>query len=321
MHLQQESARSTRTRYTRNVPVPVVCALCSAPSQHLEVVTRHVFGDSEGRAFFKCNQCSVIFLFPQLSDDEERRFYAEEFGSFMARRSGEAGGWESGESHLAANRAVFERRREVVGDLFNNIETCLELGSSSGFMLKPLLDRGVACTGIEPSGIFAEFSRSLGIETYSDLAECTERGARFDLVMHFFVLEHLRDPVGVTKQLLSLVRPGGHLVFEVPCSLDPLVSLLQVPAFEHFYWSVAHRWYFDPTSLKFVVDACQLPVTLLPHQRYGYDNHFVWARDGRPGGEIPIAKAMPPGFNEMYKDALVRSGHFDTVFAMVKVPA
>src|SRR5256885_6140442 len=50
--------------------------------------------------------------------------------------------------------------------------------------------------------------------------------------------------------LFRSLKPGGKIVFEVPNVADPLCSVYDIPAFERFYWSIAHPWYLDRKSTR-----------------------------------------------------------------------
>ena len=68
---------------------------------------------------------------------------------------------------------------------------------------------------------------------------------KFDLIIHFFVLEHIADPIKFIKSLLPLLEKKGQIIFEIPNVADPLHTLYNISAFERFYWSIAHHWYFS----------------------------------------------------------------------------
>ena len=74
------------------------------------------------------------------------------------------------------------------------------------------------------------------------------------------------------------------MIFEVPNAADPLYSIYDIPAFERFYWSVAHAWYFSRASLEHLLTSLGVTFEIMGDQRYDLSNHMVWARDGRPGG-------------------------------------
>ncbi len=299
--------------------LPTCCPLCAAASEQLSVVTPHVYGDHGGRAFFRCGACDAIFLHPGLSAEDERRFYAAEFESFMSGRSGEAGGWTQPERHIAANQPTVARRLRYLRAALPAGGRVLEVGCSSGFMLYPLMEAGYEVTGIEPSGVFRDYLAARGVACHDSLEALGQAGAAgFDAIMHFFVLEHVADPAAFLRAQLDLLRPGGVLVFEVPNAADPLVTVYDIPAFERFYWSVAHYWYFTERSLGHLLGGLDVSWQLVRDQRYDLSNHMVWARDGRPGGMGRFTPQLGAEFDEAYRQALIRSGHCDTLVGILK---
>jgi len=300
--------------------LPAGCPLCGAAAVEQGVVTRHVYGDREGkRAFFHCAGCDVRYLYPGLSAEQEARFYASEFESFMAGRAGAAGGWGKVEDHVRANEPNRLRRMLYLAPRLLAGARVLEIGCSSGFMLAPLIETGHECVGVEPSGAFGEYLRSRGVEVYGSLEQLSAARptARFDLVLHFFVLEHISAPRPFLESQLALLAPHGRIVFEIPNAADPLYSVYDIPAFERFYWSVAHPWYFSERSLQFLLTQLARPFEIIRDQRYDLSNHMVWARDGRPGGTGRFTSALGTALEESYKRGLIRVGRCDTLVGVV----
>jgi SAM-dependent methyltransferase len=301
--------------------LPDRCPLCSAGLEAQSLVTRHVYGDgSASRAFFHCESCDVRYQFPGLTPDEEARFYAAEFEGFMASRSGDAGGWLKTEQHLLANEPTRLRRMKYLSPYLGEAADILEIGCSSGFMLYPLSASGHRCTGIEPSGVFSAFVKGRGLPVFQslELLQRHEPQARFDLIQHFFVLEHIADPRAFLHEQLAMLKPGGRIVFEIPNAADPLYSVYDIPAFERFYWSIAHPWYFSEASLEFLLNQLGCSHEILREQRYDLSNHMVWARDGRPGGMERFTPKLGQETEDLYKQSLIRSGRCDTLVGIIR---
>jgi 2-polyprenyl-3-methyl-5-hydroxy-6-metoxy-1,4-benzoquinol methylase len=300
--------------------LPASCPLCGADARSQTVVTPHVYGDREGgRAFFHCAGCDVRYMFPGLSAEQETRFYASEFEAFMASRAGSAGGWSKVEDHVRANEPTRVRRHEYLRPHLRPGASVLEVGCSSGFMLFPLHEQDHPCVGVEPSGAFGEYLRSRGLEVYGSLDELASAapGRRFDVIMHFFVLEHIAHPLSFLQRLLALLEPGGRMVFEIPNAADPLCTVYDIPAFERFYWSIAHPWYFSEPSLRYLLECTRQAFSIQREQRYDLSNHLVWARDGRPGGMGRFTALFGRELDDAYRKALIAAGHCDTLVGIV----
>ena len=300
--------------------VPLTCPLCESENKFQTVVTKHVYGSPESRksSFFKCEKCGVIYQYPGLTQEEESIFYANEFESFMSKRSGESGGWETVEKHIAANEANKERRMNYLIPHLKNNSKIIEFGCSSGFMLHPLLDKGHTCLGIEPSGVFRNDLLKSGIKVYESIDELLiTNDTKFDLIIHFFVLEHISDPLNFLSKQINLLEKGGKIIFEIPNSADPLFSIYDISAFERFYWSVAHPWYFNEKSLNYLLSRLELNYEIIRDQRYDLSNHLIWARDGKPGGMGRFTDKFGKNIEEIYKKELIKHGYCDTLIAVI----
>jgi len=300
--------------------LPAQCPLCGALPENQSVVTSHVYGAKSGdRAFFWCNSCDVRYLYPRLSAEDEQKFYRAEFEGFMNSRSGDSGGWTDGEHHVLANEATRLRRMKYLPPLSEG-SRILEIGCSSGFMLYPLHELGHCCVGVEPSGLFRAYLSDRGIKNYASLEEVPPEVSvqGFDLIMHFFVLEHIGNALEFLQVQLRMLKRGGLLVFEVPNVSDPLASIYDVPEFERFYWSIAHPWYFSERSLSYLLEKVRQKYEIKFDQRYDLSNHMIWARDGRPGGQGVFADMLGDELNAAYKQALIERKHCDTLIGFIQ---
>ncbi len=280
-----------------------------------------VYGDDSGRAVFVCAVCDVRYLFPGLTPDEEQRLYAAEFELFMANRSGPDAGWDGPERHITVNEAQRRRRMRHLAAMIEPTSRILEVGCGSGFMLYPLAAEGHECVAIEPSGIFSEYVLSRGIRCFRAVDELLDSGTvagSFDLVLHYYVMEHLADPVAFLKAQLDLLKPGGRIVFEVPNANDALTVLYEIPAYTRFIWVVSHRWYFTEKSLAATIARAGGQGEVRLDQRYDLSNHLVWARDGRPGGMGRFTPSLGEEIEDLYRQALIRARVCDTLIGIIQ---
>ena len=303
------------------MPIPTFCPLCNACSSSQSVVTNHVYGSVKKsyRAFFHCNECDVRYQFPRLTPEEENRFYVAEFEAYMDGRAGVSGGWHSAESHIIANENTRMRRMIYLEPHLGKGSRILEIGCSSGFMIHPLIEAGHDCVGVEPSGVFSDFLKKKGLVVYPDIQKLRKERSlkKFDLILHFFVLEHIQEPLTFLREQLGILKKGGKLIFEIPNAADPLYSIFDIAEFERFYWSVAHPWYFSEASLKYLLSHLGCEYEVFREQRYDLSNHLIWARDGRPGGMGRFDEHFGDELNQMYKKRLIETGNCDTLVAVL----
>jgi SAM-dependent methyltransferase len=289
------------------------CRLCNA-EQNQNIRAENVFGGTQEHKFYECSECGVIYLNPPLSEQEEEYFYKKEFEKFMSKRVGDHRDWSNAEKHVQTNKDQILRRWKFLEPHLANNKDILEIGCSSGFMMEAFRNYGLKTVGIEPSGEFLDFLHQKGFEAYEDLKHLPEK--KFDLIVHFFVFEHIRDPFDFLKSTFEMLNDGGVIVAEIPSATDPLTYIFNIPAFENFYWSIAHHYYYTPKSLKFILDKLGYKYELIPEQRYDISNHITWLMNGKPGGQNRF-KFISSRTIESYKQDLKDAWLCDTIFLKI----
>jgi len=301
--------------------IPETCPLCAHRQKTFKVAASHVYAGKENQKFFLCEKCDVVFLFPRLTLEDEKLFYANEFSGFMEKRAAQDFDWSGPRKHLLSNEKQFKRRWPFFQDLVAPEKTVLEIGCSSGFMLLPIKEKGCHVVGIEPSRQFTSFLKHNDITVFSstrDLLDMNGSHSKFDLILHFFVLEHIRNPCHFLKDALGLLDDDGTMVFEVPNRDDPLISIYNIDAFHRFYWSVAHNYYFNRKSLRFVLDQLPCEYEIINEQRYDLSNHMKWALEGKPGGQGEYSAMFTPELEEQYLESMKQKGCCDTSIVRLK---
>ncbi|MFZ5866701.1 MAG: class I SAM-dependent methyltransferase [Thermodesulfobacteriota bacterium] len=290
--------------------VDVACPFCDQGARRRIVDT---VWDSPDAAVYQCSGCELVFIYPIMTLEEEKAFYEAEFSKYMKQRG--ATGETVPAEHFVGNQPEAQRRLKNLGPYLKPDMHVLEIGSSTGFMLAAIQPRVASVTGVEPNLLYADYARGKGLTTYPTLAD-VENG-QYDLILAYYVLEHLRDPVKYLKTLHSLLRLGGILALEVPNVDDALVRFYQVESFDRFYWQRAHYCYYSHRTLKEVLTRAGFEsVEMIPEHRYDFSNHIHWILTGQPGGKGKYAHLFDKDLDAQYARCLKDHWLCDTVFAV-----
>ncbi len=125
------------------------------------------------------------------------KHYDEEYFNWQAS-IGEFGGW--------ANRTKFEA-------YISQADTVLDFGCGGGFLLK-----GLQCQrrlGVEVNPAAATTAKENGIDVYSCADDVED--ASIDVIISNNALEHTLMPLQELQSLYKKLKPGGRIVFVVPC--------------------------------------------------------------------------------------------------------
>ncbi len=103
--------------------------------------------------------------------------------------------------------------------LADDPQRVLDVGCSSGYLARPLTERGVRVVGVELDPEAADEARAVCEDVVVGDVETMElpfEAGSFDVVLCGDLIEHLRDPGSALARLRPFLRPGGRLVLTTP---------------------------------------------------------------------------------------------------------
>jgi SAM-dependent methyltransferase len=266
-------------------------------------------------AVYRCSSCEIVFIHPIMSEEDERSFYESDFAGYMKDRG--APGETLPSEHFDQNWGEAERRAANLRPFLRPDQHVLEIGSATGGLLTAVQPHVASVTGIEPGNQYREYAAGRGIDMVAALEDLA--GRTFDVVLAYYVVEHLRDPLGQLARLRDLLAPGGLLAIEVPNVDDALVRLYEVEAFDRFYWQRAHYFNYSHRTLADVLERAGFEsVETIPEQRYDISNHLHWLARGEPGGKGKYVHIFDERTNREYQRSLKEHWLCDTVFAVAR---
>ena len=182
---------------------------------------RDHFGIAPGTYdFVRCASCGSASLDPVPDADALARYYPREY-TFRALSAADSRtrralrGLEWRLFYRPQYRGRLRSIRRLTGLSSGRV---LEVGCGSGTFLAMVAQAGFDVAGVDISADDTKFAReTYGLDvTEGDLAAVAARSERYDAVFLFYLLEHVPDPVAVTRQAHAMLRPGGVVVAAVP---------------------------------------------------------------------------------------------------------
>lgn len=160
----------------------------------------------------RCRSCQAVFA-PRYADPSE--IYVD---GYMFGEAGEFGlDVRAPEFQRYLMRVAHRRLRMIERATGSRSGSLLDVGSGTGEVLLAARARGWRVQGVEPESTAAEMARARGIDVEISMLEESGLPERaYDTVSAFHVLEHVPDSREFLQTLMRWVRPGGHLVIEVP---------------------------------------------------------------------------------------------------------
>ena len=139
--------------------------------------------------------------------------------TYRARYSEMRPGWQSSGDQLEA----------LVRGYATPEASVLDLGCGRGGVVELFWRDVKLAAGIDPDVPSLAGHRAQGMPILRAVGEHLPFAAdSFDLVVSVWVLEHLRKPLAVFKEVGRVLRPGGHFVFLTPNLRNPLLVLNRI---------------------------------------------------------------------------------------------
>lgn len=192
----------------------------------------------------RCEDCGLIFLNPQPSDDELARIYGANY--FLGSDS-EAGHRTASELKQATARLYLSEIRRYHGPERGRL---LEIGCGEGDLLELAEADGWQVTGVEFSSEAGKIARQRlknGEVRCGELSKAGLASGHFDLCVVSDVIEHVRSPLDFLLEIHRVLKPGGTLFIATP-SIDSWSARFMKQKWMEF--KAEHLTYFDRQTLQ-----------------------------------------------------------------------
>jgi 2-polyprenyl-3-methyl-5-hydroxy-6-metoxy-1,4-benzoquinol methylase len=259
----------------------VRCNLCQNDSTRLFLTT-------PVDTLVRCRRCGLVYVDPrplaEVADYEEEFFlheYKDVYGvDYIADRDNI--------TRLAHRRLKAIERYRQGGKL-------LDVGCAAGFLLAEARRRGWETRGVEVSRFASEYARrELNLDVFlGSLHEAKLPEQEFDVVVLYFVLEHLRDPLALLQEICRILKPGGLLSVAVPNIAGLYFRLNKEAWIAERVCHQSHFYEFSPRTLGRILARAGMQVVALTSEGRYTRGHVLarWVKHLRLGNVL-LAQAV-----------------------------
>lgn len=250
-----------------------------------------------------CEGCGLTLQDPAISPDTMMRQYAM-FSNYLAYGAGDPPLSPTAGRMLA----LLASARISPGRVY-------DIGASTASMLWHFRKHGWSVGGCDLSEVAVNQAKTLN-DIELDHGDCEQTLAArrgIDLVTLSHVLEHIYDPVSVLRKARGALADGGHLLFEVPCLIEPDRNPAGLFTMEHVN-------FFERNSIQNLLilvgfDLARAVVTL---DHFPYPVITVLGRKAEPGHPPRVRNNQPENLAFLRAYDAVEQKRWDAVDARVR---
>ncbi|MBF0231425.1 MAG: class I SAM-dependent methyltransferase [Desulfamplus sp.] len=263
----------------------------------------------------QCKDCSLFFLFPQRTE-EEQKVFDQQYNQYISQREVAVSVKDQKSFADMVDESIRERYEDVK-EFFSVGQSVLEIGAEKGGFLDMINSSVHDVTGVDSCPEYKDLLKDKGYEAYLYIDEIPP-DRQFDVICFFSLLEHIQNPHDFLEQLKRHLKKDGFFLIEVPSAQDPLISLYDIDAFKSFYFQAMHPYVYHVDTLQILFQKRRLKISEIKYkQRYGLANHLQWLRHGVPGGNTLFQDVFSDS-ETSYTNSLEKKGYTDTVYVIAE---
>ncbi len=239
----------------------------------------------------RCRGCGLVISSPMASRQTLDAYYAHYYATgHHADHTRE----EDCEARLEATLAQLgEVQRHARSGRF------LDVGCGAGFVCKAAEKLGFEAHGVDLSQSGIDFGRSRwGLQNLrlGELSDCRYPDGHFEVVHCWHVIEHVRDPVALVREIRRVLAPGGVLCWGTDNHRSLGYVLLRALCalalrFPPIYDGIDHTFGFDPSTITRLLENEGFSSLRLATYSDGFSAGEI-LRDARADGPAKAARTL-----------------------------
>jgi ubiquinone/menaquinone biosynthesis C-methylase UbiE len=192
------------------------CMNCMSTSYHIQGEALGFDPPHNSYSLTRCSQCGLIRTFPLMTDEElagfyQLSYYTDEQKKFIGFIEKTVSFSSSLLAYSVMRRICPEARNEKIRPI-----SVLEPGCGRGMLLKAFHNIGCECYGLERRDFPSkEIDKDIHFSR-GDIYNMPYEEESFDLVILWYVLEHLANPLMALLESRRVLKKGGQLLVAVP---------------------------------------------------------------------------------------------------------
>ncbi len=215
----------------------VDCPVCDRPVAPARRVRARIGGAEI--SIGECKGCRIALQTPRVTVEGSRAYMDSRWASTDPN--------DAYVTDTAGKLAMARHRVRWLNSLGAPSRKILDFGAGNGAFCAACVEAGWECVGIELSRSAIEAARrSYGVDLYGGTLEERPAEAPFGAAVMWDVIEHLRDPLAVLRQIYGRLAPGGVLVVETG-NYESASRLGEGDRWGLYLYD--HMYYFSPASL------------------------------------------------------------------------
>jgi SAM-dependent methyltransferase len=255
----------------------------------------------QGFAFKQCmnvEKCDHVYADPQINQDALLKAYKGEGASGKNDDVSASDLWLEvllSDTNMRYDRVKYQRGLKAIDESIRTKKegqrSILDIGCSVGHFLDIAGKNGWKTLGLELNEKAVSHARNvLGLEVRSQVLEDAGFHAEsFDCVTLWGVIEHLKRPIEVLKEIFKILKPGGVLLTFCPNAASLVCRVLREKAAT--FDGHDHPSNFTPKSIKYAMELAGMKnVSITFHQpdldsiiNYMEGRDPYLKKDGSPG--------------------------------------
>lgn len=171
--------------------------------------------------------------------------------------------------HDARAARLFGVVKQLVGAQSEGAVRLLDIGCSSGALLRSAQRQGFVVEGVEPAAQAAASAKNAGLNVFHGyLHDARYPAASFDAATLMEVIEHLPDPRALLREVWRVLKPNGVVVVGTGNGASWTVQLVGADwGYLHVAQHGGHISFFNPDSLGCLATQCGFRVERVQTRR------------------------------------------------------